>query len=74
VSLLYIHNVSDPLERYRKVEKLTAHHPHHEESYWLMAKAALEADLWGQARHHIQPAGILAVLNGVKCRMCRQHR
>jgi HemY protein len=54
-TLLYIHNVSDPLERYRKVEKLTAHYPHHEESYWLMAKAALEADLWGQARHHIQP-------------------
>lgn len=52
---LTIHNTSDPIDAYRKIEKLTSQHPHHEESYWLLAKAALDADLWGQARHHIQP-------------------
>ena len=52
---LSIHNVTEPIDIYKKIEKLVANHPHHEESYWLLTKAALDADLWGQARHHIQP-------------------
>jgi len=51
---LTINGTTEPLEVYKKIEKLTAQHPHHEESYWLLTKAALDADLWGQARHHIQ--------------------
>jgi HemY protein len=52
---LTITNSSKSLDVYKKIEKLTASQPNHEESYWLLTKKALDADLWGQARHHIQP-------------------
>ena len=52
---LHIHQPKTPIESYQKMVKLTVHHPEHDESYWLLAKAALDADLWGQARHHIAP-------------------
>lgn len=53
-AMLSIHQLIDPISIYKKIEKITMQHPHHEESYWLLAKAALNANLWGQARHHIQ--------------------
>ncbi|MDP3371374.1 MAG: heme biosynthesis HemY N-terminal domain-containing protein [Candidatus Paracaedibacteraceae bacterium] len=54
-AILNLQQLSDPIEIYKRIQKITAYSPHHEESEWLLTKAALNAKLWGQARHHIQP-------------------
>lgn len=43
----------DPIERYRHLEKLTSLASSHPETWWVMAEAALEAKLWGQARSYL---------------------
>ncbi|MEQ8392580.1 MAG: heme biosynthesis HemY N-terminal domain-containing protein [Thalassospira sp.] len=46
----------DPLAKVKSVEKLVATNPDHIESQIVLAEAALEADLWGIARHNIEKA------------------
>ncbi|MEQ8284082.1 heme biosynthesis HemY N-terminal domain-containing protein [Thalassospira sp.] len=46
----------DPLTKVKSVEKLVATNPDHIESQIVLAEAALEADLWGIARHNIEKA------------------
>lgn len=41
------------LEIYQRGEELTSTHPNHRTTHWLMAKLAIEAKLWGQARFHL---------------------
>lgn len=41
------------LEHYRNMEKLIEGAPQHPESLYILAKAAFEAKLWGQARHYL---------------------
>ncbi len=43
------------LEIYKRMAKLCASHPLHPESCYLMAKAAVDAKLWGQGRYHLTP-------------------
>lgn len=42
------------LEVYQGLERLTASHPNHPETLWVIAKAAFEAQLWGQANKLLQ--------------------
>ena len=44
---------SEPLAHYRAVEKLVEGAPNHPESLYILARAAKEAKLWGQARHYL---------------------
>ncbi|MFP6729511.1 MAG: heme biosynthesis HemY N-terminal domain-containing protein [Alphaproteobacteria bacterium] len=44
------------LERTRRFEKLHALNPDHPESRIALAEAALEAELWGEARRHLEAA------------------
>lgn len=41
------------LEIYQQAEELTHHHPRNTATHWILATAALEAKLWGQARVHL---------------------
>lgn len=41
------------LDHYREIEKLVEGAPNHPESLYILAQAALQAKLWGQARHYI---------------------
>ena len=44
---------AEPLANYRAVEKLVEGDPNHPESLYILARAAKEAKLWGQARHYL---------------------
>ncbi|MGD9537664.1 MAG: heme biosynthesis protein HemY [Alphaproteobacteria bacterium] len=44
---------ADALARFGRLERLVAHNPGHAESRRLIAEAALEAKLWGRARHEL---------------------
>jgi HemY protein len=44
----------NPLEIYQRGEELISTHPNHVTTHWLMAKLAIEAKLWGQARLHLE--------------------
>src|SRR5215469_4954891 len=46
-----------PLVRVNRFEALAASNPGHVESHLAVAEAALEAQLWGEARRHLQAAG-----------------
>jgi HemY protein len=48
---------SDPLKRVGIVRRLAAQKPEDMESNFALAKAALEAGLWGEARRHLDAAG-----------------
>lgn len=48
---------SAPLDRLRVVERLAALAPDHRESHLALARANLDADLWGQARRHLTAGG-----------------
>lgn len=50
---LKIHPNLKPLESYKGLESLTGSHPHHSETLWVMAQAAFEAQLWGQAQQYL---------------------
>ena len=57
------------IERMRALEQLTASNPEHLESRIALAEAALAAELWGEARRHLEPL----VADGVaaSARACR---
>jgi HemY protein len=46
-----------PLARLKRVEKLAEANPDHPESHLAVARAALGAQLWGEARRHLALAG-----------------
>lgn len=46
---------ADALERVRALEQLAAANPEHLETRLALADAALRAELWGEARRHLQP-------------------
>lgn len=43
----------DLLDNYKQIERLTRVNPDHPVSRYVLAEAALEADLWGEARRHL---------------------
>ena len=46
----------DALKRVKRYEKLLTFNPDHPESHIALAEAALEAELWGEARNHLEKA------------------
>lgn len=46
----------DPLERLKRIEKLAALYPDHPESHLAVAKAAIDAQIWGAARSNLAKA------------------
>ncbi|MCW5732584.1 MAG: heme biosynthesis protein HemY [Enhydrobacter sp.] len=48
---------TDPLKRVSVVRKLVAQKPDDMESHLALARATLEAGLWGEARRHLEAAG-----------------
>ncbi len=46
----------EPIKRLHRVERLASVHPNHPESHVALAEAALEAELWGTARAHLERA------------------
>ncbi|MCW8916383.1 MAG: heme biosynthesis protein HemY [Magnetovibrio sp.] len=45
--------VDNPFDKVKAMEALTSHKPGHFEGHIALAEAALEAELWGQARTHL---------------------
>jgi len=62
-------NASDALERVRVTEKLVEQQPRHLESLIALARAALDARLWGEARQSLEKA--LAATTVPQARICR---
>ncbi len=54
LAAIYVDDISDVLERYRRVEQLCRIAPDAAQSRRAVAEAALAADLWGEARRHLQ--------------------
>jgi HemY protein len=42
------------LRQYQHAQKLTRHQPDHAESHWVLAELAEKANLWGEARSHLE--------------------
>ena len=69
----------DGLDRVRATEKLTQGNPDHPESHLALARASLEARLWGEARRHLETALAApsvdgqapGVAQGPSARVCR---
>jgi HemY protein len=55
---LYLQAIDEPdkLKRVKRIEKLAALYPDHAESHLAIARAAMAAELWGQARAHLAKA------------------
>jgi HemY protein len=51
-----IYNGEAPLARVKRFERLAAQNPTARESYLALAEAALEAQLWGEARRYLEQA------------------
>jgi HemY protein len=51
-----IHNGTPPLERLKSFERLAAQNPDARETHLPLAEAALDAQLWGEARRHLEQA------------------
>ncbi len=62
----------DPLKKAAAVERLASFNPDNDESHLVMAAAALEASLWGEARKHLQPALDRERQSARVCRMMAQ--
>ena len=58
----------DPLKKVRRFEKLLSFNPAHEESHLALAQAALDAELWGEARNHLEKA-VAGTPSARACRM-----
>ena len=56
--------VSDGLGRLKRLGKLTAGNPAHPDSHLVLARAALDAKLWGEARRHLTAAAGPGGLDG----------
>jgi len=54
----------DPVERLKRLGKLVAGQPDHRESHLVLARAALAAQLWGEARRHLKAAAGPGGLDG----------
>lgn len=46
-----------PLERVKRFQRLCSFRPDHPESHYALAEVSLAADLWGEARRHLEAAG-----------------
>ncbi len=62
-------NASDALDRVRATEKLVESQPRHLESLIALARASLDARLWGEARQYLEKA--LAAAMVPQARICR---
>ena len=62
-----IHGSEAPLARVKSFERLAAQNPRARESYLALAEAALDAQLWGEARRHLTDA----LATGATPRACR---
>ena len=51
-----IGEAGDALKRVKRYERLLSFNPDHPESHIALAEAALDAELWGEARNHLQRA------------------
>ena len=51
-----IHGNEEPLARVKRFERLTAQNPDARESCFTLAEAALDAQLWGEARRYLERA------------------
>ncbi|MGB0632391.1 MAG: heme biosynthesis protein HemY [Alphaproteobacteria bacterium] len=51
-----IGEAGDPLKRVKRFERLLSFNPDHAESHITLAEAALNAELWGEARNHLEKA------------------
>ena len=51
-----IHDGEPPLARFKSFEQLAAQNPTARESHVMVAEAALDAQLWGEARRHLEEA------------------
>jgi HemY protein len=51
-----IHDRAPPLDRLKRFERLAAQNPDARETHLAVAEAALDAQLWGQARRHLDRA------------------
>jgi len=64
---------ADGIERLKRLGQLTGKRPDHPESHLVLARAALEARLWGEARRHIKaaagPDGLDGVPSDTVCRL-----
>jgi HemY protein len=47
---IQFHNEMTTIEQYKALERLTKSQSRHPETIWILAKAALRAELWGQCR------------------------
>ena len=62
-----IHDGEPPLTRFKSFERLAAQNPAARESHLALAEAALGAQLWGEARRHLEDA----LATGTTPRLCR---
>jgi HemY protein len=62
-----IHEREPPLVRVKSFERLAAQNPTARESYLVLAEAALDAQLWGEARRHL----VDALATGATPRVCK---
>lgn len=61
---------ANPLDRFRQVERLARNAPDHRESHVALAEAALEAELWGEAKRHAD-AAVAASGGDASAGLCR---
>jgi HemY protein len=62
-----IHEEESPLARVKSFERLAAQNPTMRESHLALAEAALDAQLWGEARRHLTDA----LATGATTRVCQ---
>jgi HemY protein len=62
-----IHEEESPLARFKSFERLAAQNPTARESHLAVAEAALDAQLWGEARRHLTDA----LATGATTRVCQ---
>ncbi len=64
---------SEALDRVRATERLAKHNPQHLENHIALSRAALAAQLWGEAKKHLENAMAAAEApgGGVPARICR---
>lgn len=53
LAALYHSDTQDPLEHYKQIKYLCRHNEEADMSHLVLGEAALTADLWGEARHHL---------------------
>ncbi|MGB9649873.1 MAG: heme biosynthesis HemY N-terminal domain-containing protein, partial [Stellaceae bacterium] len=51
-----IHDGASPLDRFKSLDRLAAQNPDARETHLALAEVALDAQLWGEARRHLEQA------------------